>query len=44
MRKLALLFSTLAFAASLAAPASAGPPSVEEIVGGLIVCVTEPCP
>ncbi len=44
MRKLALLFSTLAFAGSLAAPASAGPPSLEEIVDDLIVCVTAPCP
>lgn len=44
MRKLALLFSTLAFTASLAAPASAGPPSLEEILGDVIVCVMAPCP
>ena len=44
MRKLALLFSVLGAAAALTAPASAGPPSVKEIVDDLIVCVTEPCP
>ena len=43
MRKLALVFTIVA-ACSAAAPASAGPPSVKEILDDLIVCVTEPCP
>ena len=46
MRKIAVTLSVLATAAALAAPAHAltGPPDVDEIIDGLIVCVTEPCP
>jgi hypothetical protein len=43
MRKPAIAF-TLVAALSAAAPATAGPPSIKEIVDDLIVCVTEPCP
>jgi hypothetical protein len=46
LRKIAVTLSVLAAAASLSgsAQAAAGPPDVREILDGLIVCVTEPCP
>jgi hypothetical protein len=47
LRKLAITFTVLAAAASIAAPAAqaqAGPPDVREIVGEIIICVMAPCP
>ncbi len=46
LRKIAVTLSVLAAAASMSGPAqaAAGPPDVREILDGLIVCVTEPCP